>query len=169
MKTAGLLALGICMTGVAYYCTTVPLPNVQFYGWIGIAFFGFGSIVIAASLFRAGTCVVFDDAGIHDLRTSWGLVSWSEIESIWVQSVNSSKFLCIELYDAGARVAKLSAWQQRICRANNALGYPAFTLSFVGLTPGLEDALRYLDTRHPEKLGDRSPTQFVPNTFTNRA
>jgi hypothetical protein len=168
-KTAGLLALSILMTGVAYYCTTVPLPNAQFYGWIGMAFFGFGSIVIAASLFRAGTCVVFDDAGIHDLRTSWGLVAWSEIETIWVGSVQSQRFLCIELHDAAARVAKSSAWQQRICRANNAMGYPAFTLAFVGLTPGFDDALGYLCARHPEKMRDSSPPQFVPNTSTNRA
>jgi hypothetical protein len=55
-----------------------------------------GLVVFIRGLVRDEPQVVIDDQGIHDRRHSFGLIPWSEIRSVIIQS-RSAEFIGIEL------------------------------------------------------------------------
>ena len=159
-KMLGLLLLAILLTAVSAWCTTLPDMRAQVAGWLGIAFFGLGVFVIARQLFRRGPVIVIDSLSITDHRSADGPLFWDQVRSMWVGSVRSSKFLCVELKDPDLFVSRLSARRRAVVKANAALGFPAITISFSGLSPGIEDALSYLRATQPAKFAEAQVPQF---------
>ena len=153
-KTAGMLTGAVLMTGLSYYFITRGILDVAFEARLLGLFFGPIAFVInAMSLFRGGPQVVFDEQGINDLRTSWGLISWNDVLSFATVRFYSSRHLCIYLADEPGRIASLSLWGRRLgLNAHHATGFPAFMIRFHGLTPGFDEAWNYLQTHHPEKV-----------------
>ncbi len=149
-KTFGLVCIGILMLGVSWFCTTVPNQIAQIVGWLGLVFFGLCFIAILAQLFRTRECVVLDDVGIHDLR-AFGVIAWDDIVSLTIGSVRSQRFLCIEVREPSIYLSRLSTHKRLLAQANPSLGFPPITISFSGLSPGLEEVLRYVQMNHPEK------------------
>ena len=153
-KMLGLLLLAILMTAVSAWCTTLPQVRAQVFGWLGVAFFGFGMLVIARQLFRRGPVVVLDGLSITDHRSPDGPLFWDQVLSMWVGAVHSSKFLCVELKDPDIFVSRWSAKRRALAKANAALGFPAITISFSGLSPGLDEVWSYLRSTQPTKLAN---------------
>ena len=153
-KMLGLLLLAILMTALSAWCTTQPQARAQLFGWLGVAFFGFGVLVLARQVFRRGPVIVVDILSITDHRSSDGPLFWDQVRSIWVGSVQSSKFLCLDLKDPEALLARWSAKRRALAKANAALGFPPVTISFTGLSPGLEEVLTYLRSTQPAKFAD---------------
>jgi hypothetical protein len=151
IRTGGIGMAAVLMTGLSYFCTTIPNIRAQIAGWLGVAFFGLGTVPIAKSLLQGGTRVTFDQTGIHDLRIKGDPFTWNEISYLAIAEVHSQKFLSIYLHAEEQRISKLSAWAQKLCRLNQAMGLSAFNISFAGLTPGLDEAWEYVQTFHPEK------------------
>ncbi len=144
VKLLGLLGLTCVMVAVSYLCTTLPSLLPQTVGWIGVAFFGLGFIAFPVMFFRTRPQVVINDEGIEDRRMKIGVIRWEEIRSLSIGSVNSAKFLCVELSDPEKYLSRLSRWGRRLAAANEALGFPALNISFSGLSPGLKEVWTYL-------------------------
>jgi hypothetical protein len=151
-KLLGLLILAIVLTAVSAWCTAQPQLEARLFGWLGVAFFGFGVVVIARQLFRRGPVVALDDLSITDHRSPDGPLFWDQVSSLWVGSVRSSRFLCIELKDAELFVSRWSPRRRALAKANEALGFPPLTISFAGLSPGLDEVLAHIRSSHPEKM-----------------
>jgi hypothetical protein len=151
-KLLGLVLLAAAMTALSAWCTTQPQVKAQVFGWLGVAFFGFGTVVIARQLFLRGPVIVLDALSITDHRSPDGPLFWDQISSVWVGAVKSSRFLCVELKDPELLVSRWSARRRALAKANQAMGFPAVTISFSGLSPGLDEALGHIRSTHPEKM-----------------
>ncbi len=147
VKLVGLLLLTVVMVGASYFCTTLDGFVPQVVGWIGVAFFGLGFVVFPVMFLRRGPQVVLSDEGFEDKRLKVGLIPWRDIRSVSVGSVNSAKFLCLELQDPDKYLSRLPRWKRSLARTNTALGFSAVTISFSGLSPGLKEVEAYLETR----------------------
>ncbi|MBX7158583.1 MAG: hypothetical protein K1X66_09390 [Verrucomicrobiae bacterium] len=153
-KILGLACLGILMLGVSWFCTTLPNLKAQIVGWTGSVFFGLCFIAILAQLFRSGPSVIVDEIGIHDLRSStFGIIQWSDIVSLWIGSVSSARFLCVEVLDPSIYLLRLPSHKRLLAKTNPSLGFPLITISFSGLSPGLGEVWGYIQSSHPEKIG----------------
>lgn len=149
-KTIGLLILCVLMISMCYFCTTLPELKPQIAGWVGVAFFGLGFLAIGAQLFRSKASVIIDDNGLHDLRSSFGLIPWADITSLRIASVKSTRFLCVEVRDESIYLSRLPAHKRFIAQANASLGFPPVTISFSGLSPGLDEVWTYLQRTYPQ-------------------
>ena len=155
-KLLGLLILTAAM--VAMFCFLATQPGVfsKVVGWIGIGFFGLGLVAIPVMFFRTGPQVIINDDGIDDRRCKLGVIPWDDIRSVSIRSVNSTKFLCIDLVEPEKYVERLPRFAQSLTRASKVLGFPAFTIGFSGLTPGLNEAFEYAHARKPTMLEPES-------------
>jgi len=148
VKLLGLLALTCVMVGVSYFCTTLGLL-AQVVGWIGVGFFALGFIAIPVMFFRTGPQVLITDEGIEDRRLKIGLIRWEAIRSLSIRSVESTKFLCIELFDPETYLSRLPRWTRPLRVVTEALGIPALNIGFSGLSPGVKEMWAYLQSRGP--------------------
>jgi hypothetical protein len=144
LKLLGLLGLTCVMVSVSYFCTTEPSPIDRVVGWIGVGFFGLGFVAFPVMFFRAGPQVVINDEGIEDRRWKIGAIRWEDIRSLSIGSVNSAKFLSIEVADPEKYLCRLPRWRRWMGAANKALGFPALTIGFSDLSPGLKEVWAYL-------------------------
>jgi hypothetical protein len=151
-KTLGLACLGILMLGGSWFCTTLPELKAQLAGWAGLVLFGLCSVAIPLKLLRSGPAVIVDESGIHDLRSSFGTIPWTDIASLWIGSVRSQRFLCIEVFDPNVYLSHLPVHKRLLAHANKSLGFPPITISFSTLSPGLDEVWSYIRTNHPEAI-----------------
>jgi hypothetical protein len=147
VKLLGLLGLTWVMVSVSYFCSTLPDLTARVVGWIGVSFFGLGFIALPVMFLRAGPQVVINDEGIEDRRLKIDIIRWEDIRSLSIGSVNSAKFLCVEVADPGRYLSRLPRWRRSLTAANEALGFPALTISLSGLSPGLKEVWAYLQAR----------------------
>lgn len=152
IRTAGLLFLGLALLGVAWICTNLPGLKAQAAGWIGIAFFGLCLLALVYQLFRSGPAVILGREGIEVARPPFGLIVWDDIDSIFILKAGAARLLCIEVRETEPYLARLTSWQRVIQRANRGFGFPAITVNFAGLTPGLDEVWQYIKERFPEKI-----------------
>ena len=148
VKLLGLLALTCVMVGLCYFCTTLAgLALVV--GWIGVGFFGLGFIAIPVMFLRTGPQVIITDEGIEDRRLKIGVIRWEAIRSLSIRSVESTKFLGVELFDPEGFFSRLPRWTRPLRVATEAMGFPALTIGFSGLSPGVKEVWAYLQSRGP--------------------
>ena len=163
-KMSGLMCTVVLMLGLSWFCTTIPGLKAQIAGWFGLVFFGFGFLLIAAQLFRTDPLVVLDESGIHDVRSSCGEIPWSDVESLWIGEVKSQRFLCVEVWESETYLSRMPSHKRLLAEANHSLGFPPVTISWSGLSPGLDEVWSYVQTNHPEKTSgteDRRPLNDV--------
>jgi hypothetical protein len=160
-KTLGWVCGAILMLGASWFCTTIPTLKAQIAGWLGLVFFGLGFIATLAQLFRRGPSVILDELGIHDLRSSFGIIPWADVVSLRVGSVRSQRFLCVDVQDPSTYLSRLPSRKRLLKRllamANASLGFPPITIppisiGFTGLSPDLDEVWSYVQTNHPEKI-----------------
>ena len=149
VKLLGLLALTCVMVGVSYFCTTLSGLLPQVVGWIGVGFFGLGFIALPIMFFRTGPQVLITDEGIEDRRLKIGVIRWEAIRSLSLRSVESTKFLCVELFDPERYLSRLPRWTRPLRVVTEALGIPSLTIGFSGLSPGVKEVWAYLQSRSP--------------------
>jgi hypothetical protein len=144
-KTLGLLLLGFAMCGVCYFVAVTAAGFTSYIGWCALAFFGACILAIAFQLWRRKPIVAIDAEGIRVARGGHKPVAWSQVESVAIGATSGQRFLCIELCDEAAYVAQLPRLRQMFVKANRSLGFPALSISFNGLTPGLDEACAYIE------------------------
>jgi hypothetical protein len=147
LKLLGFLDLTCIMVSVSYFCTTLPDMVARVAGWVGVGFFGLGFIAIPLRFFRSGPQVVINEEGIDDRRLIIGVIRWSDIRSLSIRSLNSVKFLCIELVEPEKYLARLPRWRRSLEWTNEILGFPAMTIGFTGLSPGIDQVWEFIQGR----------------------
>ncbi|HEX3314436.1 MAG TPA: STM3941 family protein [Gemmataceae bacterium] len=149
-KLLGLFLLTCALGAGSYFCTTLPSLKAQIAGWLGVAFFGLGAVAVPVRALRGGPQVVIDDDGIDDRRLNVGVIRWEDIRSLSIGTVKSSKFLCIEVAEPEKYLRVLPAWKRKLAELNGALGFPPLTISFTGLSPGIDEVWDHLQLRDPD-------------------
>jgi hypothetical protein len=149
-RTLGLLLLSIGMTAMCYFVARRGAALESAVGWIGVVFFGAGCLVTCAQLVRREASIVIDSTGISYVRLK-EKIPWTAVASVTIGQSQRQSFLCIWLRDEKAYVARQSAAYRALAKANSALGFPAITIPFHGLSPGLEEAHAYIRTLVPGK------------------
>ena len=66
--------------------------------------------------------------------------------------LQTTRFICIEVKDPKAYLAKLPAWQRPLKASNATIDFPMIDINFSALTPGLDEVWNYIKTTHPEKI-----------------
>jgi hypothetical protein len=150
-KTIGLVCLGIVMVAASYFAAIHASGYKMVLSWFGVPFFTLAVVVGCVQLFRRGPSIVMNAEGISGPRMGSTPLKWSDIAAVSVGQVRRQKFLCLWLRDQDAYVAQLPAARQLAAKGSIALGFPATSLSFNGLQPGVEQALEYSLTYVPKK------------------
>lgn len=161
VKLLGLLSLTCVMVSMSYFCTTLPDLTARVVGWVGVSFFGLGFIALPVMFLRTGPQVIINDEGIEDRRLKIDIIRWEDIRSLSIGSVNSAKFLCVEVADPGRYLSRLPRWKRSLTAANVALGFPALTISLSGLSPGLKEVWAYLQARDSMLTGGSPESRFA--------
>ena|ERR1051326_4942081 len=143
-KMVGLLLLDLLMVAAAVFCTTLPELKAQLAGWAGLAFFGFGLVILGRQVFRQGPEIKVDGHGITHHRWALGTIPWSDIERVWIGSVHSARFICMKLRDPDMYLHKLPAVQKKLAAMNQNLGFGDLHLGFQGMKPGLDEVWAYI-------------------------
>lgn len=142
-----LLSLAFVLGGV-FMARTAESSSDAAVGWICAAFFGLTSLAGVRNIVRGGVVFVFDQAGITD--TSRGiLIPWSEVEDVLVVSVKGTRMLGISLRHPEQFLSRVSAAQQAMANLNQRMGWGHWGFSFTGITPGIDEALRYVSEHVP--------------------
>jgi len=152
IKTVLMIFLGLLMLSAGYFLTTVPGIAVKIVGWIGLCFFGLCFLIIVRSLFKKGPAFIVNEKGIEDFQSKWGLVPWADIVYVTIGVINRQRFLCVEVEDPNSYLSRIPVWQRFLINANKSLGFPAITISFNTLTPGLNEVWDYIKLNHPDKV-----------------
>ncbi|HVR37574.1 MAG TPA: STM3941 family protein [Thermoanaerobaculia bacterium] len=121
-------------------------------GRIAMGFFGLCAIASSRQLMLGGTAVVFDDGGIIDQRLGIGVIPWPAIQRCRVFSYRGTRILTIMLHEPETFLVRMSPVKRFLTRANRQLGFGHLAVGFTGLTPAIDEALRYLAAHHPELL-----------------
>jgi hypothetical protein len=167
LKLLGLLGLTCGMVSLSYFLTTIPGLLPKAVGWIGVGFFGLGLIAFPVRFFRAGPQVVINDEGIEDRRWKTGAIRWEDIRSLSIGSVESAKFLCIEVADPDKYLRRLPRWKRSLAAANEPMGFPPLTIGFSGLSPGLKEVWAHLQGREGARTA-KPPSLFPECRFIIR-
>lgn len=148
-----MLVGALLMTGGSYAVITWGLFPIAFKAaLLGIVLGPIAIIINVVSLFRGGPQVVFNEQGIHDRRTSWGVIAWHEIVAVQVIAVLGTRFVRLHLADEPACLARLSGSARLRMRFHSPNLVPVFLIPFQGLTPGVNEAQHFLATNHADKL-----------------
>ena len=152
-KTLGLAVLGVLMMAMSYLLTQSSDLFHKAIGWLGVAFFGAALLAILFQLFRRRPTVIIDDSGVMDTRLGVGYIAWEDIASISVADIHRQRFISLWLRDEAKFLSRTSRSKRLLRRANRALGFSPFSLSFAGLSPGLNEVYDVLRSRLPERAG----------------
>jgi len=158
IRLLGLLLLALGMTGVCYFCTTLDGMTPRVIGWVGVVFFGLGSLVsVLPRLANRSPQITVDEQGITRHRWKIGVIPWSDIEQVWIGSVHSARFLCVRLKEPRMYLHQLSATDNLLAKANHDLGFGDLTFGFQGLRPGLDEVWAYILAKHTSKTPFATP------------
>lgn len=145
LKIAGLLVLTCVMVAGSWLCTTLDGVVAVVVGWIGVVFFGLGLVVLPRAWLRAGTAtIVVGPDGIEDRQSGYGFIPWQDVTELTIHSVHGTRMLSVHVADTEAYLARLSTKRRIGAAANQSLGFAPITLGFVGLTPGIDEVLHYI-------------------------
>ena len=151
-KTIAVWFLCMAMIAMCAYCVTLPSMKAKVIGPIGVLFFGLCLISATIQLFRSGPAIVFDEIGIEDRRCSMGVIPWVEISSIKKVTIEKTSFIGICVVEPERYLNRLPMHQRALIKVAESMGAPMISLSFVGLSPSLDIAWKYIQERHLEKV-----------------
>ncbi|MEI8212366.1 MAG: STM3941 family protein [Planctomycetota bacterium] len=144
-KLLGLFLMNMAMVAMCAFCVTLPEWKPRIAGWVGIVFFGLCMIVLLRAFFSTSRPrIVMDDDGIHT-GSSIGTIAWEDIVAFRVDAVKGSKFISIFVDDKIKYLDRMPPLARKSAELHPQLGLSEITLSFAGLSPGLDDACYYLE------------------------
>jgi len=150
LKLIGLLLANVAMLGVCYVCVFVHGGLIAAVaGWVGFLFFGSTFLVIVWQSARAGDRGIVSDVGIEYRRNNVGVIPWSDIVAIEMRWTGSARFLCVDVRDSSACLARMTIKGRIAAWANGLLGYPAISIPFVAMSPPIDEVLSYIMRHHP--------------------
>ena len=141
----GLMAVGCVVVAASWYlATTTPDPVYRVVGWLGVGFFALCTVIAGKRLISGGTPFIFDRAGISFPGGNFGLLPWSEVKSYSVVTIRGNVFLALTFNDPARILQRMSTAKRKWALANERLGWGHWALSFIGLTPGIDEAVAFI-------------------------
>lgn len=144
---AGFVAIGLWIVGAF---GPAPDDAPRWAGWLSIAFFGPGCVLILARLFQPSEQLRIDRDGIRWRQWSDDLIPWSAVRAIEQASVHNQKFLCLRL-DQPERY-RSTQLLGRLGGANRALGFGDIAISVTGTDRSFDDLVRAVGRFAPSSL-----------------
>ena len=146
------VVLALAMIGLGFFCFRLPGTSQQLVGALGISFFGFGLVSLIRQSLMEGPVVTIDGDSIFDRRSFQQPLKWTEVDSVWVSSIQFTKFLCVLPKDPDQYVQSLSTYRRVLATLNDTFGYPPVTLTFGWLSPGVKEVFEYIRHVQPSKV-----------------
>ncbi len=144
-KQLGLALIGILLFAASWYMATHEEdPVYRVVGWFGVGLFVLTTLVAIKRMITGGTPFVFDRAGISFPTGTFGLLPWNEIKSYSIVTIRGNQFLALTFNDPDRILSRVSAAKRKWAFANKGLGFGHWSLSFTGLTPGLDEAVAFI-------------------------
>ena len=100
--------------------------------------------IAAKRMISGGTPFVFDRAGISFPGGNFGLLPWNEIKSYSVVTIRGNVFLALTFNDPARILSRVSTAKRKWALANERMGWGHWALSFIGLTPGIDEAEAFI-------------------------
>jgi hypothetical protein len=159
---SGVLALAFCSLlslGLAMVIAAMSSSNIRFGRMLAFLVFGCLLImmgllclyVVSIQLVRRGAIVTIDQQGLMDARNGVGLISWADIRSLqitrrsfWLGGKCGIDYIGVYLDNPTPYLLRLPGWKRRLTVLGLRQGMPFAEISFLGLTPGVEEAAAYL-------------------------
>jgi hypothetical protein len=152
-KQLGLAVIGIILIVASYFMAThEDDPVYRVFGWFGVALFVLTTGVAIKRMITGGTPFVFDRAGISFPSGTFGLLPWTEIKSFSVVTVRGNRFLALTFNDPDRILSRVSTAKRKWAIANKGLGFGHWSLSFAGVSPGLDDAVAFISQYVPASV-----------------
>jgi hypothetical protein len=114
-------------------------------GWVLIAVSLLASLKWVPALLRPNPQVVIDEAGIWDRRFGTDVIPWAQIVLIEPHWVLSHAALILHLSDERAVLRTVPPLRRLALQVNRVLGRRPFTIDFANLTPGIDDAIAFIE------------------------
>jgi hypothetical protein len=144
-KQLGLAAIGILLIAASFYMARHNEdPVYRVAGWIGVGFFVLTTVVAVKRMLTGGTPFVFDRAGISFPTGNFGLLPWSEIKSYSIVTLRGNQFLALTFNDPDRILSRVSVAKRKWAVANKGLGFGHWSVTFTGLTPGIDEAVAFI-------------------------
>jgi hypothetical protein len=139
------MIIGLVLAVGSWFLLKTPDDVVdQIFGWFGLVFFSFCVIIAIKRMIASGTPFVFDRAGISFPTGSFGLLPWTEIKSYSIVKMRGNQFLSLTFNDPDRVLSRVSAAKRKWALVNKGLGFGHWSLSFAGLSPGLDEAVAFI-------------------------
>lgn len=149
LKTSGFFLGAILFTAAGYLSTHLAETLLRrAVGWMAIAFFGAVAISAGWALLRGGELFTFDRTGIAD-RYRGVVIPWAEIDEAVVVTVNGVPFLGLIFLHPEQFLSRVSKLRRLLAELNERMGWCYWNFTFNGVTPGIDEALRYIRENVP--------------------
>lgn len=148
-KNIGLLLLSLLLVaGGVFMAIKADTNTERVIGWICAAFFTLGVLAVVRNLLRGGTVFVFDLSGIKDEKSGF-LIPWAEVKECLILSVRGTRLLSVVFKNPDQFLLQVPPAKQKMARFNERMGWGHWSFSFVGVTPGIDEAVGFIRKNVP--------------------
>lgn len=148
-KNAGLLLLSLLfVAGGVFMATRADTGSERLIGWVCAGFFALGVIAALRNLLRGGMAFAFDLSGIKD-ESAGILIPWSEIEECMILVVRGTRILAVSFKNPDQFLLHVSPARQKMARFNERMGWGHWSFAFTDVTPGIDEAVRFIRQNVP--------------------
>ena len=116
----------------------------NWFGWVGITFFGAGALVFVWQIVDERPRLVIDERGVLDRTLGVGWIDWLDIEAARVMSIAGNDFIALELRNPEKYWVRLSNVKRAMASANRRLGFSDFNLNLSGVEAKTEEVFELL-------------------------
>ena len=149
-KNFGLALIGLALVAASLFMVRTSEDAFdRLIGWFGVVFFGLAIVVGIKRALQGGVAFVLDRAGITVEEGGIDLIPWSEVESCSVITVRGTRFLSLSFREPERFLSRVSPSKRKLATLNESMGWGHWTLSFAGVSPGIDEALSFIRENVP--------------------
>ena len=149
-KQLGLAAIGVALVAACFFMATHEEdPVYRVVGWAGTVVFVMTTAVAIKRMISGGTPFIFDRSGVTFPGGTFGLLPWTEIKTYSVITLRGNRFLALTFNDPDRILSRVSPAKRKWAIANNGLGFGHWSLAFTGLSPGIDEAVAFINQYVP--------------------
>jgi hypothetical protein len=150
-KNIGLALIACALVVASWFTAQNADGNTdRLIGWFGILFFGLGIVIGIKRALEGGIAFVFDRSGIMTEESDVGLIPWFDVESCSIVTIRGTRLLSLTFRDPERFLSRVSPSKRRLASFNERMGWGHWALSFTGVTPGIDDALKFIRQNAPD-------------------
>lgn len=150
-KNIGLALLAGALVAASWFMTQNGDDGFdRLIGWLGVVFFGLGMVIGMKRAVEGGVAFVLDRAGLIAEQGQVGVIPWSEVESCSIVTVRGARFLSFTFREPERILSRVSPSKRKLATFNEKMGWGHWALSFSGVRPGIDEAVRFIRENAPE-------------------